>query len=145
MKKQSLGILHKKRKSAIRHVPAAKKRVLVADDDEGIRDIFAIIFDKAGYAVELKSDGEDILNNKFRLPDIFLIDKQLSSYNGLDICRYLKGQTRTKDIPVIMISATPDIGSLSHEAGADTFIEKPFDITSLLQVVAQYIGEKIEE
>ena len=116
-----------------------KKRILVVDDDPGIQDIFTIIFEKAGYAIEIKKDGEDVLKNKFTFPDLFLVDKQLSGYSGLDVCRHLKSQEQTKDIPVVMISAAPDIGALSQQAGADSYIEKPFEIKDLLKVVNFYV------
>jgi DNA-binding response OmpR family regulator len=115
-----------------------KKRILVVDDDPGIQDIFSIIFEKAGFIIDIKKDGEDLLKNKFTLPDLFLIDKQLSGYSGLDVCRHLKSQNNTKNIPVIMISAAPNIGALSQEAGADSYIEKPFEVKDLLRLVNFY-------
>jgi DNA-binding response OmpR family regulator len=115
-----------------------KKTILAIDDDEGIRDILKIIFEKAGYNVELKSNGNDLFQNKFSIPDIFLVDKQLSGTNGLDICRHLKSQSNTRDIPVIMISASPDIAKLSKEAGADGYIEKPFEVSYLLKVINEH-------
>jgi DNA-binding response OmpR family regulator len=118
-----------------------KKKILVADDDPGIRDIFKIIFEKAGYEVEIKDNPIDIYKNNFFLPDLFLIDKLLSGYDGLDVCRYLKDNPTTSHIPVIMISASPDIGILSAQAGADDFIEKPFDLNYILQVVERNISQ----
>jgi CheY-like chemotaxis protein len=115
-----------------------KKKILAIDDDEGIRDILKIIFEQAGYCIELKSDGNDVLRNKFTIPDLFLVDKQLSGINGLDICRHLKSQDATRDIPVIMISASPDIGKLSKAAGADNYIEKPFEVSCLLKMIYDY-------
>jgi DNA-binding response OmpR family regulator len=122
-----------------------KKKILAIDDDEGIRDILQIIFEKAGYNIELKSNGNDLFQNKFSIPDIFLVDKQLSGTNGLDICRHLKSQTNTRDIPVIMISASPDIAKLSKEAGADGYIEKPFEVSYLLKVIYEHthLEEKV--
>ena len=114
-------------------------RILIADDDESIRDIFRLIFSELDFALELISSGEDLLKNRFIVPDIFLIDKQLSGVNGLDVCRFLKEQSNTRHIPVIMISALPDIGTLSKEAGADGYIEKPFEITFLMEVINRYI------
>ena len=116
-----------------------KKKILIADDDPGIQDIFSIIFEKAGFDIEIKKDGEDLLKNKFTLPDLFLIDKQLSGYSGLDVCGHLKSQDQTKNIPVIMISAAPNIGALSQEAGADSYIEKPFEVKDLLKLVNFYV------
>ncbi len=137
-KKNSLAVDNIQAKGSM--VQVAKKKVLIADDDPGIRDIFSIIFEKAGYSIELKSNGDDLLKNKFSLPHVFLIDKQLSGTDGMDICRYLKSQAHTKKIPVIMISASPDIAKLSREAGADAFIEKPFEVKDLLRMVGYYIS-----
>ncbi len=116
-----------------------KKRILIADDDDGIRDIFSIIFRNAGYTVELKANGEDLLQGNFSIPDIFLIDKQLSGLDGLDVCRHLKSIAETKHIPVIMVSASPDIANLSRKAGADDYVEKPFNINHLLKKVEQHL------
>ena len=122
-----------------------KKRILVADDDPGIRDIFKIIFERAGYSIEIKDDAEDVLRNNFTIPDVFLIDKLLSGYDGLDICRHLKSNPLTSHIPVIMVSATPDIGIVSAEAGADDFVEKPFDLKYLLKVIERNISRAKNE
>lgn len=119
-----------------------KKKVLIADDDEGIRDIFSIVFTNAGYSVELKPDGSDLLKDNYSIPDVFLIDKQLSGWDGLDICRHLKRGNKTKDIPVIMVSASPDISATAHTAGADDYIEKPFNIQSMLKKVEAHITKK---
>ena len=81
MAQQDSGVQNKSAKKI-------KKKILIADDDPGIQDILTIIFERAGFEVEIKKNGEDLLNNKFTMPDLFLVDKQLSGYNGLDICRY---------------------------------------------------------
>ena len=116
-----------------------KKNIVITDDDPGIRDIFKIIFETAGYDVQLITNGDDLLNNKFDIPDLFLLDKQLSGIDGIDICRYLKKQNTTSHLPVIMISANPHIGKLAEEAGADAYIEKPFEVKYLLEMVERYI------
>jgi DNA-binding response OmpR family regulator len=124
--------------SLIKYLPV-KEKIVVADDDPGIRDILQIILERAGYEVELKADGQDIFKNKFSIPSLFLIDKLLSGKDGLEICKYLKMQKKTRHIPVIMISASPDIGILSKKAGADGFVEKPFEMAHLLKVIEQNI------
>ena len=117
-----------------------KKKILIADDDEGIRDILTIILEKAGYALEIKEDAGEILKNNFTLPDIFLIDKLLSGVDGLDVCRHLKNNPTTSGIPIIMVSASPDIGTVALKAGADDFIEKPFELSYLLKVIERNIS-----
>ena len=123
-------------------VLSMKKRILVADDDPGIRDIFKMIFEKAGYSIDIKDSGREILEDNYERPDVFLIDKQLSGIDGLNVCRHLKSRKSTKDIPVIMISAAPDIGPLAEKAGADDYIEKPFDLKCLLALIDKHISLK---
>ena len=127
------------------HPLVMKKKILVADDDPGIRDIFKIIFERAGYSIEIKGDAEELLKNNFTIPDVFLIDKLLSGYDGLDICRYLKNNPLTSHIPVIMVSASPDIGVTAITAGADDFVEKPFDLKYLLKVIERNISRAKNE
>src|SRR6187399_1731755 len=100
-----------------------KHKILIADDDPEIRDIFKIILAKAGYDIEVKEDANEIFKNNFKIPDLFLIDKLLSGVDGLDVCRYLKNNPTTSNIPVVMVSASPDIGAMAVKAGADDFVE----------------------
>jgi len=142
MRKQAPPIMHKDKDISIATSRVGKKRILVADDDAGIRDIISIILEKAGYIIDLKESGDDLLNNNFTVPHLFLIDKQLSGCSGIDVCKHLKNKNETKHLPVIMISASPDIGLLSREAGADAYIEKPFEINYLLKMVSFYLENR---
>lgn len=114
------------------------KKILFADDDPTIRDVISLILEDE-YQVTVFTKGEPLLNNEFEVPDLFLLDRQLSGVDGLEICRFLKGQEVTKNIPVIMISATQNIVNLALSAGADSVIEKPFPIRELRQLIARYI------
>ena len=122
-----------------------KHKILIADDDPGIRDIFKIILTKAGYDIEVKEDANEIFENKFSIPDLFLVDKLLSGIDGLDICLYLKSNEQTSHIPVIMVSASPDIGIAATNAGADDFVEKPFELSYLLKVIERNINRTSNE
>ena len=115
------------------------KRIVVTDDDAGIQDVLKLILERAGYEVDVISNGNDILKNHFVLPDLFILDKQLSGIDGLDVCRHLKSQKKTAHIPILMISANPNINHLAREAGAEDFIEKPFEMKFLLNKVEKYI------
>lgn len=124
---------------------AMKRRILIADDDPGIRDIFQIVLGKAGYEIEVKDDANEIFKNKFRIPDLFLIDRLLSGVDGLDVCHFLKNNKETSQIPVVMVSASPDIGVLAVKAGADDFVEKPFELAYLLKVIERNISRAKNE
>ncbi|WP_089915876.1 response regulator [Chitinophaga rupis] len=120
-----------------------KKTIMITDDDPGIQDIYKLILEKAGYATELVPDGERIMKNRFKCPVIFLLDKQLVGFDGLDLCRHLKSQESTRHIPVIMISATPGLSRAARQAGADAFMEKPFQRDELLAIVEKYAGAPV--
>lgn len=114
------------------------KRIIAVDDDPGILDILELIFSRAGYDVITYAGAESLLSNSFDHPAAIVMDKQLSGSDGLDVCRFLKGQESTRDIPIIMISANMNIGIMAQKAGADDFVEKPFNIKSLLETVRKY-------
>lgn len=114
------------------------KKIIIIEDDPAIQDAASLIFKKAEYDVTIYRDGNLILSNQFEVPDIFIIDKQLPGVDGLEICKYLKRQESTKDIPVIIMSASPSIDQNSRSAGADDFMEKPYSIKHLRGLVAKY-------
>jgi CheY-like chemotaxis protein len=115
------------------------KQIIIADDDPGIRDIFELILKRAGYEVTTYSNGEALLNNEFEPPDLFIVDKQLSGVDGLKVCEYLKSSESTRNIPVILISASPYVAKLANEAGADGFIEKPFKTKTLIELMEKHL------
>ena len=112
-----------------------KKKVVVVEDDESILDILVIILERAGYDVTHYQDGGRLVNGTTEIPDIYLIDRQLSGIDGLDICKYLKSQSVSAHIPVIILSATPGIEHLVKDAGAVSFVEKPFSKKDLVQII----------
>lgn len=118
------------------------KTIIIVDDDADILDVFKLIFERAGYTVTVFNNGDAVLNNKFDEPDIFIIDKQLSGADGLDLCRYLKSRKLNHNTPIIIFSASPYIEKQVAEAGADDFLEKPFKTKTLLQMVEKHINEK---
>ncbi len=117
------------------------KNILIVDDDTAIQDLFKLIFEKRGFNVTIESNPQNILKGNFELPDIFLLDRQLSGTDGLILCSYLKNSSLTSHIPVIMISASPDIAALSKSAGADNFVEKPFNIKDLVEMINSLIPD----
>ena len=116
------------------------KKIIIAEDDPAIRDTCRMILERAGYHVTMLSNGDTLLNGHYEIPDIFVLDKQLSGVDGLDICRYLKQQETTRHIPVIMLSASPQISRLAELAGASGWLEKPFKMQALRDMVAKHTG-----
>ena len=118
------------------------KSIIIADDDPAIRDIFELIFKRAGYEITTYSSGEALIHNEFELPSLFILDMQLSGVDGLEVCKFLKSQESTRNIPVIMLSASPYIAMMSEQAGADDFIAKPFDMSHILAKVNNLIQKR---
>ena len=116
------------------------KHVLIADDDPGIQDVLGIILKGAGYKATIISNADAIFNNEFIEPDIFIIDKQLSNIDGLEVCRFLKNRKEFSHTPVILFSAGGNLQEIAKAAGADDFLEKPFLLETLLQLIEKHIG-----
>jgi DNA-binding response OmpR family regulator len=114
---------------------------MIAEDDPSIQKMFLIILRKEGYDIEVSSDAAEVYDKKQPLPNLFILDRQLqNSSDGLEACKYLKSEKETKDIPVIMISATPEIGVLAKKAGAEDYLEKPFSINLLLAKIKKFLN-----
>ena len=113
----------------------ASKKIMIADDDPGIVDAIEMLLEFEGYQVSSTIDGSTVLDMKHELPDLLLLDIWMSGEDGRDICKKLKQEDATKDIPVIMISASKDIKESAMAAGADDFLAKPFEMNELLSKI----------
>lgn len=116
------------------------KKILVADDDPAIVESTTLVLEEFGYQTTSTVNGETIYRMEKDFPDLLLLDIWMSGQDGREICKYLKTNKLTKNIPIIMISASSDIAQSAKEAGADDFITKPFDINTLLDKVSKHIG-----
>jgi DNA-binding response OmpR family regulator len=115
------------------------KKILVADDDPAICDAIQFMLQEEGYTVQTTINGETIYKMKKDYPDLLLLDIWMSGEDGREICKYLKKHKNTKNIPVILVSASRDIAKSALDAGADDFITKPFEMDDLLNCVAKHI------
>ena len=113
----------------------SSQSVLVVEDEEDIMEVIRFNLEKEGYEVYQALSGEKALqvieNN---LPSLVLLDLMLPGINGLDLCRILKQNDRTKAIPVIMLTAKSEDADIvaGLEMGAEDYITKPFSPRVLL-------------
>ena len=115
------------------------KKILVADDDKAILEVIKIILEENGYSVIAVDSGAEVLDLiEKNIPDLVLLDVWMSGYDGRDIAKQIRTQEKTKGIPIVIISAHHNTAKMASDAGANDFIAKPFDITSLLSKVAKY-------
>ena len=117
------------------------KKILVADDNPAILDSLKIMLEDEGYEVETTEDGAVAQNMKKPLPDLLLLDVWMSGIDGRDVCARLKSNALTKDVPIIIMSATKDINHIAKSAGADAYISKPFQMDHMLEIVSRHINQ----
>ena len=115
---------------------------MVADDDPDIVDFISIMLEMEGYQVSSTLNGASLLNMKEDLPDLVLLDIWMSGTDGRDICKKLKQKEATSKIPIVLLSASGDIERSAMQAGADDFIEKPFEMGQLLSKINYYISRQ---
>lgn len=118
-----------------------KQRILIVEDDEDMLFLLERALTGAGHVVESCKAGTGIVNFSHTWPDLFILDKNLPTIDGIAVSKFLKLQEQTKHIPIVMISAYP-LKKKASEAGVDFFIQKPFDLDSLLAVVER-CGAKV--
>jgi len=113
-----------------------KKTILICDDDEGILDMLEMILEDSGYHTIPEKNSLNVYNLvEQQRPDLLLLDLWMPVLSGDQVLKSLKSNPATKDLPVIVISASTEGKHIATEAGASAFIAKPFDIDQLITKV----------
>ena len=118
---------------------SASKRVLIVDDTKDILIVVARRLQSWGYEPLTAESGEEGLRiAEEELPDLILLDIMMPKMKGRDVCAHLKANPKTKDIPVIFLTA---LGLADHvkagmDLGADDYIVKPFEAAELKDRIA---------
>jgi len=116
----------------------SRGKVLVVDDEEYIQHILNFSFGAEGYEVVTAADGEEaVAKARNEKPDVIVLDIMMPKMDGYEACRKLKSDPKTKDIPVILLTAKGrDVDrKLGSEAGADDYVVKPFSPGRLIERV----------
>ncbi len=106
-----------------------KERILVVDDEDDILELISYNLEKEGYIVESVKTGERALSTaQTRVPDAVILDLMLPGLDGVEVCRRLKADAKTRHVPVVMLTAkSEDTDVVSGlEVGADDYVTKPF-------------------
>jgi len=115
------------------------KKILVVDDDISILDAVSMILEDHGYDVRGIQKGEDSYQQaEIFQPHLILLDVLMSGKDGREICKNLKSENKTKNIPIVMFSAHPSAKKGMKEYGADDFLAKPFGTNELLKIVSKF-------
>lgn len=118
------------------------KKIIIVDDDIAILDSLSLVLDFEGFEVETFERGTEIFNclENDKKPDVILLDMWLLHEDGRDICKKLKSDEATKDIPVIIMSASRGLESTALRSGADAFISKPFEFDEVIGKLNKFIA-----
>ena len=107
----------------------AKGNIFVVDDEEDILELIRMNLEREGYKVTCIEAGEECVKKaREKLPDLIVLDLMLPGIDGLDACKILKNDSKTRHIPIIMLTAKGEESDIvtGLELGADDYMTKPF-------------------
>jgi two-component system phosphate regulon response regulator PhoB len=112
-----------------------KPYIIIAEDEDALGTLLSYNLEKEGYDVGLATDGDEALMMvRERLPDLLVCDWMMPKVSGIEVCRRLRQQTATRNLPIVMLTArseeTDRIRGL--DTGADDYVVKPFSMVELM-------------
>src|SRR5918993_2125881 len=123
----------------------AKPKILVIEDERPLVEVLTYNFEREGFEVLVAHDGQDGLRQaQLRLPDLVVLDLMLPVKPGLEVCRELRGGTRTRDIPIVMVTAKAEESDqlIGLAVGADDYVTKPYSMKVLIQRIKKELRRR---
>lgn len=124
----------------------AKENILIVDDEEDVLELLEYNLKKEGYRTEKAMSGEEALQKvKITNPDLIVLDLMLPGIDGLAVCKSLKNDSKTQNIPIIMLTAKGEEADIviGLELGADDYMTKPFSPKVLLARLKRLLQKNI--
>lgn len=118
-------------------------KILIADDNENIREALTSILEDEGHSLWIAKDGAEALRKMKEIsPDILILDIMMPEISGYDVCRTIKNDPTLKKTFVLMLSAKGQATEQEHgkEVGADAYIVKPFSPSEILTMINKCPG-----
>ena len=126
----------------------AKPTILVVDDEEDILELVKLHLSREGFTVVLAETGEQALKLvQTQPPGLVVLDLMLPGVDGLDVCKRMKADPRTRQIPIVMLTAKGEEADIvtGLELGADDYMTKPFSGKVLVARIRRILRRKREE
>lgn len=114
----------------------ARPRILIIEDERALTEVLKYNLEREGYDVTISYDGQEGLRKaQMQLPDMIVLDLMLPSMDGLQVCRELRAGDRTRNVPIIMLTAKAEETDqvVGFSMGADDYVPKPFSVKVFLQ------------
>ena len=106
-----------------------REKILIVEDEEDVLELVRYHLDRNGYQVETATTGEEALTKaKAKVPNLIILDLMLPGIDGLNVCKKLKTDSKTEQIPIIMLTAKGEETDIvtGLELGAEDYVTKPF-------------------
>jgi DNA-binding response OmpR family regulator len=118
------------------------KKILIVDDNEFIVEIMTYILNNKGYEVIALNNGHEVIDQiKTDNPDLVILDVMLPGINGLEICKEIKGNTATKNLPIIMCTGSDKLQlTMNQPDSPNDVLYKPFDVDRFVNMVAYQLA-----
>jgi len=123
----------------------AKKRILIVEDEESLLKLESILLTSKGYEVRGVSNGRAALAAVAEdRPDLILLDIMLPEIDGFEVCRRIKEDSETRNIPIIMLTAKKSREDMSRgeKVGADWYITKPFKSAMVIETIQRFLSRE---
>jgi len=111
-------------------------RILAVDDDRELTQLLQLVFESRGFGVTIANNGRQALDSLEReLPEVILLDLMMPGMSGQEVCRQIRANPRTSNIPIIILTAKSDTETKREmmEAGATEYLVKPIRPIDLIQ------------
>lgn len=121
------------------------RKLLIADDESGIRSLVRMTLEDESYEIVEASDGTEALNlAREQLPDVILLDVMMPGLTGYEVCRAIKEDPKTQEMAVVMLTArAQEVDEAEGKsAGADDYFTKPFSPVALMRKVDELFEAK---
>jgi CheY-like chemotaxis protein len=120
----------------------SSKRILICDDDVDVRLLVQVVLDR-DYEFDEAADGiEALALARSQRPDLVVLDVMLPPGNGLDVLAEFLRDPLLRDVPKVVVTASPEQEEAAFAAGADRFFKKPFEPDELKSAVEELLGSR---
>ena len=119
-------------------------KILLVEDDPHALEMLHFRFEKAGHEVIEAKDGDEGLLKALHKPDLIVLDVRLPKMDGWELCRMLRTEPRTQEIPILMLTgcSQPVQEAYGKVCGADAYLTKPWNGAELMKVARQLLKPK---